>query len=113
MNTTTPTTTLLGALLLPAGSAAANDACRSLDEEGKARLVSFVEKKYKLGQNASVKIAEDSAVEGSCYRKLRFQSQSPQRSFAMTLYLSPDHTFLPPQLFAVPIAPLAEQPLNN
>lgn len=66
--------------------------CPELRDADRARLVSYVHKQYRTFAEADPKLTGASSVDGTCYRKLTFES-SDQR-LRLDLYLSPDLRFL-------------------
>ena len=81
-----------GALLLKAGT------CPPLSQPTKNELAAYVQSRYKWPAAYPTQIAEESFVDETCYRKLRFTSTSPQHP-DVVLYLSADQRFLSPALF--------------
>jgi protein-disulfide isomerase len=86
----------------------AAETCQPLSEPTKAALTAYVQKKYKL-TSVPVTVAEDNLVPGTCYRELKFRSQSAQKAFAVTLYLPPDQKYLVSGLFDLSIDPAEEE----
>ncbi len=65
---------LLATSILELRVFAASPKCAPLGEERKAALVRYVERKFRLPENAKLTISAVADVEKSCYRKLRFES---------------------------------------
>jgi protein-disulfide isomerase len=98
---------LIAIVLLGAGVKASN-ACQPLDGDDRSRLTAYVQKQYKLA-DTPVRISEDSLIGETCYRRLKFQSENPQRSFGVELVLSPDHRFLSSDLFDLSVDPWEQE----
>lgn len=88
------------------------DACQPLTEPGKTALTTYVQKKYKL-VNVPIIIAENNLVADTCYRELKFRSQSTQRPFAITLYLAPDQKYLLTELLDLRVDPAEQERKKN
>jgi protein-disulfide isomerase len=82
------------------GQSSRSSECATLEGRDELRLGQYVRKKYGLPDNSTVSVTEQSLVDGSCYRKVRFATTGPSRlSFSKELYLSPDFRFLTAELF--------------
>ena len=82
---------------------------QSLSEEQKQKLTGYVRKKYKLPDTIVLSLKKDAVVRDTCYRELTFESKSPFKTWALTLYASPDARFLTDELFDTSIDPVVEQ----
>jgi protein-disulfide isomerase len=88
-----------GALLICGLSAGAAlrwwmaDRCTPPSEEDKARLVSFIQVKYKLAAGAQLGVADSGPVFGSCFRRLVFATLGG-KPFRTEVFTSPDFRFL-------------------
>jgi protein-disulfide isomerase len=82
--------------------------CPELGEAQKAKLAEYVVRKYKLAAGMQLDVSEVSAVEGTCFRKLRFSARNPEHPFLMDLVASPDFRFLTRELLDSRVDPLAQ-----
>jgi len=99
------------ALVLCAGLpviAADLPACPAVDDAARAKLIVYVQKKYKLPETLQIGVKELSFVDDSCYRKLEFTSASQTRPFHLELVASPDLRFLTRELLDSRIDPVEE-----
>jgi protein-disulfide isomerase len=108
---------IFAALLIAAAVAPAADrdpvrACPPLTQAEIATLARYVQTKYHVTppehDGLIVSVAEEGA-DANCYRHLRFSAPSPQRPFAISLYLEPDHRHLSTDLFDSALDPLVEE----
>lgn len=83
--------------------------CPALSPPTQARLVQYVHQKYKIPQTIRVNLTEVSRIDGSCQRKVRFQSADAGRAFRVDLYLSPDLRFLSTGLMDTTTDPVKEE----
>jgi len=90
-------------------SAAGEIPCTPLKDSDRAALSGYVQKKYKLPDSVALEIHELSFVEGSCYRRLKFQAASGSRAFQMDLIASPDLRYLTRDLMDSRIDPVKEE----
>jgi protein-disulfide isomerase len=86
----------LGTQLLGATHGAA---CRDISSEEKSRLAAYVVKKYKVPEQAKLRVEEVQPVDDLCNRKLAFAGDGALGTFRLTLYASPDLRFLSRELY--------------
>jgi protein-disulfide isomerase len=84
-------------------------ACKALKAGDRARLLAFVEKKYKLPPAAPVVFGDESFVGSTCFRRIEFKSANPKESFHRELFLSPDLRFLTTELLDSTVDPVLEE----
>ena len=97
-------------VLLGTGAAAQSPpACPALDASGRAKLIDYVQRKYKLPMTTPVEIARAVFVNESCYRKLDFHSGDARRPLNLILFASPDLRFLTRDLMDVRVDPVLEE----
>jgi predicted DsbA family dithiol-disulfide isomerase len=94
--------------LLGSVAAFAESNCAALGDSDKAKLVDYVQKKYKAPKTATLVLEEISFVNSTCYRQLRFKSNEPRIAFRLDLVLSPDLRFLAREMFDSTVDPIAE-----
>ena len=87
----------------------AQTACAPLGDADKAKLVEYVQKKYKAPPSVHLKVEEGSFVSGTCFRKLQFSATDAQSSFRLDLFSSPDLRFLTRELMDSTADPVAEE----
>ncbi len=81
--------------------------CPPLDEQERARLRSYVQKKYELA--VLPHLAETNVVDATCYRALEFTAQGRRQPFRLELYLSPDLRYLSTELLDSSLDPVEEE----
>ena len=91
------------------GATTANSACKPFDGAEQIRVAEYLKKKYKLPASASVSLAHDSYVGGTCYHKLEFDVNNSKRTSKLALFLSPDLRFLARELLDITVDPVAEE----
>jgi protein-disulfide isomerase len=64
-------------------------------------------KRYHIASSAEISLVENAQSNESCFWRLRYETASPKRD--ITLYLSPDGSYLLPTLYDLRIDPLAEE----
>ena len=98
-------------LLVPAHAlgATVGAACKDLSGKDQARLVEYVQKKYKVPAAISLAVKPVALVGSTCFRKLEFKSIDPKSSFRVELYLSPDLRFLTAELLDSSVDPALEE----
>jgi protein-disulfide isomerase len=103
----------IAALLLAAGWAncplLAGDACSPIKDSDKAKLLTYVEKRYKLPPATHLDVAVATFVGSTCYRKLQFVLRDTRKPFPLELYASPDLRFLARELLDSSIDPIEEE----
>jgi Thioredoxin len=101
----------VAACSIPAGFALLNrTGCAPLNDGAKARLVSYVQKKYGVSADAGLKLSDASPVGSTCYRKLEFRSQGSARAFHVSLFATPDLKYLTKELLDTGANPAAPAP---
>src|ERR1700686_3658916 len=75
--------------------------CAPLTDGARARLVSYVQKKYNVAAESGLQISDASLVGSTCYRKLEFKSQGSPRPFHVSLFATPDLKYLTKELLDV------------
>lgn len=83
-------------------------ACPAVHDADRAKLASYVQKKYKWPGSARIEVKELSLVEGSCYRRLQFTTVGGAREFHIELVASPDLRFLTRELLDSQVDPAEE-----
>ena len=76
------------------GTASAQERCLPVTEQTKEALSRYLHKRLKLPATATLRVAEVSDVEGTCFRKLRFAAAGWAQASELELFLSPDRRFL-------------------
>lgn len=99
----------LGWTLLNNSWVAARDSCPALSANDRSRLVGYVKRRYKIPQRTPLSLADASIANSSCYRKLRFESSDPAKSWGILLFLSPDRRFLSHELLDSSMDPVEEE----
>jgi len=111
MNSTTWLRTAIGLLVAasyaPAQSGSGAVACKELDLAKRTEIERYVQQRYKL---AFPPVLAVEAVDGDCYRKLRFAS-SNGKGFNLALFLSSDENHLFLTAFDVRVDPASEERL--
>jgi predicted DsbA family dithiol-disulfide isomerase len=80
-----------------------------MQEVRRSKLITYVQKKYKLPVTMPVDVSESGFVGGTCYRQLRFRSGDARRPFQIDLIASPDFRFLARDLMDSQVDPLEEE----
>ena len=93
--------------ILGASARPAHAQCADLNDNDRARLLHYIQKKYKTPTSASLTLAEASPIGDACFRKLVVQSDDAK--VRLELYLSPDLRFLSRDLSDTTIDPLEEE----
>ena len=96
-------------LALGGGAASAQEGCLPVTERAKETLARYLHKKLKLPATVTLRVSEVSNVEGTCYRKLRFNAVGDGQASEVELYLSPDRRFLTRDLADTHLDPLEEE----
>jgi len=98
------------ALLFPAVFAGVASAqCPPMREADKAKLVDYVQKKYKTPATVHLEIAGETFVASTCYRKLAFKAREPGPSFRLELFAAPDLRFVTRELLDSSVDPISEE----
>jgi hypothetical protein len=98
------------ALLLTACFAGnARSQCLPVQDSDRARLIDYVQKKYKAPASIQLEITGISPVASTCYRKLEFGAKGSNASFHLELYASPDLRFLARELLDSTVDPSIEE----
>lgn len=87
-------------------SSKAHSQCLPLSDQDRAAVVSYVSKRFHVGKEL-IGIIGTEPVEESCFLSIHLQALAPKRS--LTLYLSPDHKHLAPDLYDMQLDPLVEE----
>lgn len=87
----------------------AHGQCPVLGEVDRARLVDYVQKKYKPPVSSKLDIGDTSFVGSTCYRKLVFLSPVGPSPFRLELIASPDLRFLSKELLDSTVDPVVEE----
>lgn len=95
-------------LLAGALTMEAEPACPALSDADKARLIDYVQKKYNAPSGTLLGVEEISFLNSTCYRQLRFKSDSPRAAFRLDLVLSPDLRFMARELLDSNVDPIKE-----
>lgn len=83
--------------------------CLPLGASDRAKLIGYVQEKYKVPPTMQLKVTELSFLGDTGYRKLRFQTEGSGRQFRLDLYASPDLRFLSRDLMDATVDPLVEE----
>jgi protein-disulfide isomerase len=105
------TVTVVLSLLVSFGASGvtAEAQCPPLRDTDRAKLIDYVQKKYKTPASAKLEIGGDSFVNSSCYRKLLFQAAGGSSPFRLELIASPDLRFLTRELLDSTVDPVVEE----
>lgn len=85
----------------------AGTACPTLGNSEKAKLLGYIEKKYKLPMHLD--LAKASFVGSTCYRRLELVRQDSREPVPLQLYVSPDLRFVIRDLLDSTIDPVEEE----
>ncbi|SPE33588.1 exported hypothetical protein [Candidatus Sulfopaludibacter sp. SbA3] len=96
-------------ILSGAGVAQPQPPCQTLDDAGRARLIDYVQKKYRVPVTTPLGVAEAGFVSGSCYRKLDFHSEDARSPLHIILFASPDLRFLAREVVDSRVDPAGEE----
>ncbi len=96
-------------VLLGASGVTAKAQCPPLRDADRAKLIDYVQKKYKTPGSMKLEIGETSFVNSTCYRKLLFQAAGGTSPFRLELIASPDLRFLTRDLLDSTIDPIVEE----
>ena len=91
-----------------AAAAPAQPSCAPIQDGDRAKLTTYVHKKYKVPASIKLEIADVSQIEANCYRKLVFQG-ADGGAFHLELFASPDLRFLTRELLDSTIDPVVEE----
>jgi len=83
--------------------------CPPLQDADRAKLIDYVQKKYKAPAAAKIEIGEMSLVSSTCYRKFVFQAAGGAGPFRIELFASPDLRFLTRELMDSTVDPVVEE----
>jgi protein-disulfide isomerase len=100
---------IVSALLLGALAAVAQTPCPPLTDAQRAKLVEYVQKKYKAPSTSPLDVAQTAVIGDTCYRKLEFTSRDPRRAFQLALIATPDLRFLTRELLDSEVDPVVEE----
>jgi len=92
---------------LLAGVASAQ--CPPIHDVDKAKLVEYVQKRYKTPATVHLEVADTGFVGSTCYRKLEFRAHDPGSFFRLDLFAAPDLRFLTSELLDSNVDPAAEE----
>lgn len=95
-------------LLLAGCGTRARNACAPLGPAAKAKLVNYVQKKYRVPAGVPLEVSEVSRVGSTCYDRLLFQAPRDLSAFRMELVASPDYRFLSREVMDSQVDPIAE-----
>jgi protein-disulfide isomerase len=90
------------------GIAAAQTQCPPLQDADRAKLIDYVQKKYKAPASAKIEIGDVSSVSSTCYRKFVFHAAGGG-PFRIELFASPDLRFLTRELMDSTVDPAVEE----
>jgi protein-disulfide isomerase len=91
------------------GPLLAGTPCPPLRDNDKARLIAYLEKKYKMPSTTHLDLAKASFVGTTCYRRLEFVRRDMPKPVPLALYASPDLRFLTRELLDSTVDPLKEE----
>ncbi len=103
------TMVLSSLVLLCACGVTAKAQCPPLQDADRAKLIDYVQKKYKTPASTKVEIGDVSFVGDTCYRKMLFQSVGGPSFFRLELSASPDLRFLTRELLDSTVDPAVEE----
>jgi protein-disulfide isomerase len=83
--------------------------CPPIQDADRAKLVDYVQKKYKAPASTKLEIGDVSFVSSTCYRKLVFQAAGGAGAFRVELFVSPDLRFLTKELLDSTVDPVIEE----
>lgn len=83
--------------------------CPPIEPARSAKLVDYVRIKYKIPESVSLSLSSDSAVTGTCFRKVTFHGKTDLKEWDLSLYMSPDGRFLFSDLLDTQIDPADEE----
>ena len=66
--------------------------CQSFSEADRSKIVSYLSRRYGLGDSASIKVTPGAILQGACIRRLSVVA--PRWAQEQTFYLSPDKRYL-------------------
>jgi predicted DsbA family dithiol-disulfide isomerase len=92
-----------------APAALAQAQCAPLRDADRARLVDYVQKRYKAPPSMKLEISEVSLVGSGCFRRLLFQSAGGAGQLRLELFASPDLRFLTRELLDSTLDPAVEE----
>ena len=90
-------------------AAVPSDTCPPLQDADRAKLIQYVQRKYKVAPTLPLAVNQTGLLPDSCFRQLSFSSQDQRRPFQLSLIASPDLRFLTKEIFDVSIDPLEEE----
>ncbi|HLJ49028.1 MAG TPA: thioredoxin domain-containing protein [Bryobacteraceae bacterium] len=96
-------------LLLPVPSVAADSACQAISAQQVAKLITYVQKKFKVSTTTAIELTSSTSIGSSCFRKLEFRSKDSKDTFRLTLFASPDLRYLARDLLDTSIDPIEEE----
>jgi len=98
---------VLSVAVWPARHLQAGTACPALGNSEKAKLLGYIEKKYKLTMHLD--LAKASFVGSTCYRRLQFVRLDTRETIPLELYVSPDLRFVSRDLSDSTVDPVEEE----
>jgi len=96
-------------ILLGLSGVAAKAQCPPFQDADRAKLIDYVQKKYKAPASAKIEIGDVSFVNATCYRKIQFRSAGGASSFRLDLVATPDLRFLTRELLDSTVDPAVEE----
>jgi protein-disulfide isomerase len=97
------------AVLLAGCGTHAQNKCAPLGSAAKAKLVDYVQKKFRVAAGVPLDVSELSRVGSSCYDRLVFQAPRELAAFRVELVASPDFRFLSREIMDSQVDPIAEE----
>lgn len=81
--------------------------CSDLSDQKRAEILHYVKVRYSLPDVANVQLTADEPAEDTCFRKLMFSTNYPNRKF--TMYLTADQRYLTSALLDLKLDPELER----
>jgi hypothetical protein len=103
----------LGAACLTNCGLRMSTACAPPREADKARLIDFVQKKFRVPAGVPLEIAKTTPFGSSCFQKMVFRAKGGLSGFRMELVASPDFRFLTRDLMDSRVDPIQEELRNR
>jgi predicted DsbA family dithiol-disulfide isomerase len=75
----------------------------------KEALLQYVRAKYHVPAAVQLNLSKDQSVEGTCNRRLTFETRTPLAASTLVLYLTPDQRFLASELLDTSLSPAEEE----
>jgi protein-disulfide isomerase len=90
-------------------AATSGSTCKDFGAKDRARLIEYVQKKYKVPTAILLAVNHVEPVGSTCFRKLEFKSINPKSGLRVELFLSPDLRFLTAELLDSSVDPILDE----